>query len=97
VGQDSEVFVGLDVAKARYAVAVSEDGRSGEVRYLGEIDSDPVAVRRMVARLASGMVNCISATRLDRPGMVCIANSSRWATNASWSRRRSFPSALATG
>jgi transposase len=51
VKQDREVFVGLDVAKARHAVAVAEDGRSGEVRYLGEIDSDPVAVRRMVARL----------------------------------------------
>ena len=45
----------------------------------------------------SGMASYISATRLDRPGMVCIADSSRWATNASWSRRRSFPSALATG
>jgi len=54
VGQDSEVFVGLDVAKARHAVAVADEGRSGEVRYLGEIDSDPVAVRRMVARLEKG-------------------------------------------
>ena len=52
MGQDSEVFVGLDVAKARHAVAVAEDGRLGEVRYLGEIDADATAVRRMVARLA---------------------------------------------
>ena len=67
VEQDSEVFVGLDVAKARYAVAVAEDGRSGEVRYLGEIDSDPVAVRRMVARLAKrhGQLHfCYEATLL---------------------------------
>jgi transposase len=49
--QGSEVFVGLDVAKARHAVAVAEDGRLGEVRYFGEIDADPTAVRRMVARL----------------------------------------------
>ena len=35
--KDSEVFVGLDVAKARHAVAVAEDGRQGEVRYIGEI------------------------------------------------------------
>ena len=33
----SEVFVGLDVAKARHAVAVAEDGRAGAVRYIGEI------------------------------------------------------------
>jgi len=50
--QYSEVFVGLDVAKARHAVAVAEAGREGEVRYFGEIDADPVAVRRLVERLA---------------------------------------------
>lgn len=52
--QNSEVFVGVDVAKARYAVAVAERGRSGcpgEVRFLGEIDADPISVRRLVARL----------------------------------------------
>lgn len=51
VEQDSEVFVGLDVSKARHAVAIADEGRSGDVRYLGEIDSDSVSVRRMVARL----------------------------------------------
>jgi transposase len=51
VDEHSEVYVGLDVAKARHAVAIAEDGRQGEVRYLGEIDADPVSVRRMVARL----------------------------------------------
>jgi hypothetical protein len=29
--KNSEVFIGLDVAKARHAVAVAEDGRQGEV------------------------------------------------------------------
>lgn len=29
----SEVFVGLDVAKDRHAVASAESGRTGEVRY----------------------------------------------------------------
>jgi transposase len=51
MGQDSEVFVGLDVAKARHAVAIAEEGRQGEVRYLGEIGTDPTAVRRLVSRL----------------------------------------------
>ena len=51
VDEHSEVFVGLDVAKARHAVAVAEGGRRGEVRYHGEIDADPASVRRMVARL----------------------------------------------
>ena len=49
--QYTEVFVGLDVAKARHAVAVAEDGRHGEVRYLGEIGADTESVRRLVAKL----------------------------------------------
>jgi len=51
VDKDSEVFVGLDVAKRRHAAAVAEAGRQGEVRYLGEIDADPASVRQVVARL----------------------------------------------
>jgi transposase len=47
----SEVFIGLDVAKARHAVAVAEDGRQGEVRYIGEIGVDTESVRRFVAKL----------------------------------------------
>ena len=46
-----ELFVGLDVAKARHAVAVAEEGRQGEVRYWGEIDADTESVRRLVAKL----------------------------------------------
>ncbi len=49
--QHTETFVGLDVAKARHAVAVAEDGRQGEVRYLGEIGADPESVRRLAAKL----------------------------------------------
>ena len=44
-------FVGLDVAKTRHAVAVAEDGRAGEVRYMGEIGADTESVRRLVAKL----------------------------------------------
>jgi transposase len=51
VDEHSGVYVGLDVAKARHAVAVADGERQGEVRYLGEIDADPASVRRMVARL----------------------------------------------
>lgn len=47
----SEVFIGLDVAKERHAVAVAEPGRQGEVRYFGEIDANAASVRKLVARL----------------------------------------------
>ncbi|WP_198024437.1 hypothetical protein [Mesorhizobium sp. LSHC412B00] len=42
----SEVFVGLDVAKDRHAIALAESGRTGEVRYVGEISSDSDGVER---------------------------------------------------
>jgi transposase len=51
MGEYTEVFVGLDVAKVKHAVAVADDGRIGEVRYFGEIATDPASVRRMVTKL----------------------------------------------
>jgi hypothetical protein len=47
VGQHKDAFVGLDVAKLRHAVAVADDGRNGEIRYLGEIDAAAESVRRL--------------------------------------------------
>ncbi len=47
-----EVFVGIDSAKARNAVAVAESGRGGEIRYLGEFDNTPDAVIKLVRKLA---------------------------------------------
>lgn len=49
---NSEVFVGIDVAKLRNAVAVAAGERNGEVRYLGEFDAEEGAMRRVVKRLA---------------------------------------------
>ena len=48
----SRVFVGIDAAKSRNAVAIAADGRDGDIRYLGEIDNTPEATRRLVAKLA---------------------------------------------
>jgi transposase len=50
--RDGEVFVGIDTAKARNAIAVAESGRSGEIRYLGEIDNTPAAVAKLVGKLS---------------------------------------------
>ena len=50
--QDSAVFVGLDASKMKISVALAEDGRQGEVRFLGDIEHTPEAVRRLVAKLA---------------------------------------------
>src|SRR3954449_7380868 len=50
--QDSAVFVGLDTSKMKISVALAEEGRQGEVRFLGDIDHTPETVRRLVTKLA---------------------------------------------
>src|SRR5438309_6750766 len=50
--RSGEVFVGIDTAKARNAVAVAEGGREGELRYLGEFNNTPDAVAKLVRKLA---------------------------------------------
>src|SRR4028118_388830 len=48
---DSEVYVGLDTSKLKISVALATAGRDGEVRFLGDIDSAPEAVERLVRKL----------------------------------------------
>jgi len=50
--QKSKVFVGLDTSKLKISVALAEEGRQGEIRFLGEIDNTPEAVQRLVSKLA---------------------------------------------
>jgi hypothetical protein len=52
MGKDKLGFVAFDSAKEKHAVAIADDGRDGEVRYLGEIDNSPDAVRKLVAKLS---------------------------------------------
>lgn len=49
----SEIFIGLDTSKLRNAVAIADAGRTGEVRYLGEIDNNEAATRKLVKKLAA--------------------------------------------
>ena len=51
--EDTGIFVGIDVAKLRNAVAVAEPGRDGEVRYYGEVDASEVSMRQLFKKLAS--------------------------------------------
>ena len=53
MGKYSEVFVGIDTAKKKHAVAIADAGREGEIRYLGEIDSAPATVERVIKKLAA--------------------------------------------
>ena len=53
MGQNSQAFIGIDTSKLRNAVTIADDGRAGEVRYLGEIDTTDAATRRLVAKLVA--------------------------------------------
>ena len=48
-----EVFVGIDVAKLRNAVAIADAGRDGEIRYMGEFDASPESMTRLIKKLAA--------------------------------------------
>ena len=49
----SEVFVAFDTSKLRNAVAIAEAGRSGEVRFVGEIENSDAATAKLVRKLAA--------------------------------------------
>src|ERR1700749_2844382 len=74
----SEVFIGIDTAKAHNAVAVAEAGRDGEGRYLGTLDNTPDAVAKLVRKLA------------DRYEMLHFCFENREFAGWSASRRRHF-------
>ena len=49
----SEVFVGIDTSKLRNAVAIAEAGRTGDVRYFGEVENSEAATSKLVKKLAA--------------------------------------------
>src|SRR5947207_5044478 len=52
MGDHSEAFVAFDTSKLRNAVAIADGGRSGEVRFLGEIENSEAATAKLVRKLA---------------------------------------------
>ena len=52
MGKYSEVFVAFDVAKKKHAVAIAEGGRTGEVRFLGDVENSPLPIERTIKRPA---------------------------------------------
>ena len=42
----------LDTSKLRNAVAIADSGRTGEIRFLGEIENSTTATAKLVRKLA---------------------------------------------
>src|SRR5262245_45664222 len=53
VDHHNGAFVRIDKSKLRNAIAVAEEGRGGDVRFLGEIDTTEAATRKLVTKLAT--------------------------------------------
>ena len=95
--QYTEAFVGIDTAKKKHALAIADPGRDGETRYLGEIDSAPAAVQRMIRKLARRYEKLYFCMKRARRGMVFTARCVLWVTTASWLRPRWCQSDRASG
>ena len=52
MGEYSGAFVAFDTAKMKHAVAVAEAGRSGEIRFLGEVENTPARIERIIKKFA---------------------------------------------
>ncbi len=48
----SRIYIGLDVHKASISVALAEDERGGEVRFLGEIENTKASISALLKRLS---------------------------------------------
>jgi transposase len=49
---DSVIFIGLDTSKLKISVAVADGERNGEVRFFGDVSSEPASVAAMVNKLS---------------------------------------------
>ena len=87
MGKYIEVFVAFDVAKKKHAVAIAEGGRTGEVRFLGDVENSPLPIERTIKRLAGRYDRLHIVLKPGRRDAGFIGKSKRSATNAWWSLR----------
>lgn len=88
MGQHVYVFVGIDWAKSRNAIAIADSERGGEVRYFGEVDAAPDAMRRVVQRIAGEHGRAHLCYEAGSTGTVSIVSSRAWGIHATSSRPR---------
>jgi transposase len=90
-------FVGIDTSKLRNAIAVAEEGRGGDVRFLGEIDTTEAATRKLVTKLATKYHQLTFCYEAGPTGYGLYRLSGSLVTTASWWPPRSSRKNLAIG
>jgi len=89
MGKYSEVFVAFDVAKKKHAMAIAEGGRTGEVRFMGDVENNPCADR--AGRSGDWLTDTTGCMSASKPGLRdtgSIARCRRSGTTAWWLLRR---------
>jgi transposase len=66
MGQYDESFVAFDVAKKKHAVAIAEGGRTGEVRFLGDVETVRFRSSGRSRDWRTGTTVCTSALKPGR-------------------------------
>lgn len=87
MGEYSEAFVAFDVAKKKHAVAIAEGGRSGEVRFLGEVENRPAVIERMIQKLGKRYNRLHVCFEAGRRATGFTVRSASLVTTAWWLRR----------
>ena len=90
---DTQLFVGLAVYKATIAIAVAEQGRSGEVRYIGNFPNKPASIISQLQHLTERHVRSSASTKQGLVRTRCIGSWWLQVFDASWSLLPSCPMA----
>ena len=94
--EDSVVYVGVEAAKAKHAIAIAEGGQSGEAAMSARSKRRRPPWSALCASWSAKIRGCPSATRLGRPATGFIATSLPLATAVRsspphWSRGARHP------
>ena len=88
MGEYSEAFVAFDAAKKKHALAFAEGGRTGEVRFVGEVENSPAAIERTIKKLGKSMLDCTSASKPGRRVTDCTGRFASLVMTVCWWRLR---------